>query len=132
MEFSFDTIQDFDEHIQMSIPDYDHLNGHIKHFASFMIKRDALVYDVGCSTGKLINEIAEQSDKGRYIGIDKSHNVLAQNTGSHPRVELVNDDLTTTQLQTCDVVLSIFTLQFLQGDDRELVIKKIYDALPVA
>jgi tRNA (cmo5U34)-methyltransferase len=129
MTFSFDTIQNFDDHISMSIPDYDQLREHVSHFANYLVRQDSLVYDLGCSTGKLLFDIAELTGKGNYIGVDNCDNVLAQNTRSHELVRLVKDDLVTMDYLSTDLFLSIFTLQFLQGDDRLTVIQKMHDAL---
>ena len=52
-EFSFDTIQNFDEHILSSIPCYSLIIENIKSFAKYFIQENTNVYDIGCSTGKL-------------------------------------------------------------------------------
>ncbi len=128
-KFSFDTIQDFDSHIKLSIPDYDHLQVHIKNMVCNSLNDDDLIYDLGCSTGRLIGEMAEMTDIGNFIGIDKSDNLLGKHAFMDDRVTLQYGDLLETKLKPCDIVLSIFTLQFLKPHNRCIVLENIAQAL---
>lgn len=57
--WSFENIsEDFDSHIQKSIPLYESGHRLICHYSDFFLKRDSMVYDLGCSTGKMLHKIA--------------------------------------------------------------------------
>ena len=61
--FSFDTIQNFDEHIAQSIPNYDLLATSICDLSTFFVREDTRVVDLGCSTGKLLERIPFSGEK---------------------------------------------------------------------
>lgn len=123
-EFSFDTIQDFDDHIAKSIANYDLLADAIRNITDYFVVEDTAIVDLGCSTGELLKSIKH---KGRKIGIDKSSNLLPANTDS---AEFFNQDITLMkEFPKSSVVLSIFTLQFIDRDKRQDIVKKIYDSL---
>jgi tRNA (cmo5U34)-methyltransferase len=65
--FSFDTIQNFDEHIDKSIPNYKLLQEAIVSLSDFVVQPNTAIVDLGCSTGKLLNAIPHNGEK---IGID--------------------------------------------------------------
>jgi tRNA (cmo5U34)-methyltransferase len=72
-KFSFDTIQDFDQHILQSIPNYDILWNMIHSMSSYFVVEDTTIYDLGCSTGKLLKSLPYENSK---VGIDLSINLL--------------------------------------------------------
>jgi tRNA (cmo5U34)-methyltransferase len=123
--FSFDTIDNFDEHIAKSIPNYHLLADAIRDLSTFFVKEDYSVVDLGCSTGALLESIPFEGDK---LGIDISSNLLPQ---SHDNVEFVNKDLRSFYNfgKTPSLILSIFTLQFLPLGDRQGILNLVYDQL---
>lgn len=128
--FSFDTVEQFDNHIELSIPTYANLREAILRMATYFVKADSIVYDLGCSTGLTLAKLAlSVPDSVRLIGIDNSHNLLGKATDH--RVERQRVDLTSDRLvlAPCDLVLSVFTLQFLPVHTRAHLIRKVYDAL---
>ena len=56
-KFSFDTVKDFDNHINNSIKGYDLLDYLILNLCSFFTKEETIVIDLGCTTGRLIDKI---------------------------------------------------------------------------
>lgn len=125
-EFSFDTIEDFDEHIEQSIPNYHLLTDSIRDLSTFFVRPDTAVVDIGCSTGKLLKAIPHS---GRKIGIDLSSHLLPP---SDENIEFVWNDLTLMS-RFCDedssLFLSIFTLQFIAPEFRFSIVEKIYEEL---
>jgi len=123
--FSFDTIQDFDDHIAKSIPNYHLLNDAVKDLATFFVKEDFSIVDLGCSTGSLIESIPF---KGKKLGIDISANLLPD---SHDNTEYLRKDLRSLVSfgSTPSLVISLFTLQFLPLADRPNILSLIYDEL---
>jgi tRNA (cmo5U34)-methyltransferase len=128
--FSFDTVEQFDDHIDLSIPTYSNLRDAILRMATYFVKSDSIVYDLGCSTGLTLAKLSELVPGSvRLVGIDTSDNLLGK-AGSG-RVEFQRVDLTSPRLvlAPCDLVLSVFTLQFLPVADRAELVRKVYDAL---
>lgn len=129
-EFSFNTIKDFDEHIEMSIPNYTHIYDLIKSISTFYIRKETNVYDLGCSTGLLIRNLSIENKISdvEFIGYEISENMRPEKPvyGYH----WVKQDLTKDiRLTNTNLVFSIFTLQFLSIEDRVNLIKNVYNSL---
>ena len=126
MNFNFDTIENFDDHINKSIPDYDILFNHIVSFSTNFIKNNSIVYDIGSSTGKLIDGIkAENNDVNFSIyGIEKSKSL----SNSHKDI-IVENALNCELENNSAFITSVFFLQFLSLDERIQMIQKIYNSL---
>ncbi len=123
-KFSFDTIEDFDGHIDVSIQNYSGLINHIKNISTYFIKEGSTIYDIGCSTGNLIRVLKEHNKvDSTYIGIDKADNLTAG------REDVYNMDLKNWVATTYDFGAVLFTLQFLPLDLRKQVLKEMYDKL---
>lgn len=130
MTFSFDTIESFDKHIALSIPNYNHIHELIDSLAVTFIKPSTNVYDLGCSTGTLIEQLAFTGKCNKivgvdYIGYDNSDNMQR----SLERAHWVNADITCATLENASLITSIFTLQFLSIKDRCDLVNRIYKNL---
>lgn len=125
MTFSFDTIQDFDSHILKSIPEYSQLMNLVLSMSEYFLLSDTNVYDIGCSTGKLLKSI--QTDKKiNRIGIDYSENLLPKSDD----IKFLNIDLNKPfTFNNASIIYSIFTMQFIEKRNRLNLINSIYDGL---
>jgi len=124
-KFSFNTIDDFDDHINKSIPNYNILFDSIKSISEYFFVDNTNVYDLGCSTGKLLNSIDTKCFK---FGYDIA-NLLPLNGGSH-NTQFENVDLNKNfDLFDACMVYSIFTMQFLHPMVREKYLNTIYQGL---
>lgn len=124
--FSFDTIEDFDEHIAKSIPNYHLLSNAICDLSTFFLKPDTHLIDIGCSTGKLLKKIPFEGNK---LGIDTSHHLLPAND-TLSNIEFMQADIRyLKELPPSSLILSIFTLQFIPIADRLRVLQLIYQSL---
>lgn len=119
--FDFNRIHDFDEHINKSIPSYDLLVDMSKSIAEYFYTKEAVVYDLGCSTGKMLLEIDTVCKK---MGIDNS-NLLPK---ANPNFQSLDLNKENAVYNAC-VVFSLFTMQFLNVKRREGYIKGIYNGL---
>ncbi len=132
--FSFDTIRNFDEHINNSIPNYDLLQDAILSISEFITMPETVVIDLGCSTGKLLKRMKHN---GRKVGIDWSDNLLPPSTltfGEDPaqQPEFYHYDIVDTDLRQWgnpSLVTSIFTLQFIPKEYRLQVLRGIRQSL---
>lgn len=123
--FSFDTINDFDEHIEKSIPNYRVLTSSIKSMSEYFMVEGQMIYDLGCSTGKLLKELQTKCHK---IGVDNSNLLPKEETSE---VSFVNVDLNQNKyiIKNACLVYSIFTMQFLNPSSRQKYIESIYEGL---
>ena len=125
--FDFNTIDDFDDHILKSIPNYDVLFDTILSISQYFITRNAIIYDLGCSTGKLLKAIPYGNLK---IGYDNASLLPPEDEGRENELEFKSADLSHQfEIKNACVVYSIFTMQFLNRDDREAYCKTVYDGL---
>jgi tRNA (cmo5U34)-methyltransferase len=137
--FSFSTIKDFDVHIAREVRGYEILDNIVSRMADAFIEADTNVYDIGCSTGRLINtlaaSLAAETDESRrrrvtFIGIDPSaHFANTFKPASESvcyRLERVTDD---TQFGNASLITAIFTLQFIATQERAAIIRNIHDGL---
>ena len=87
-KFSFDTIQNFDEHIDLSIPNYSFVAKQVSQYSEYFARDYTSVVDLGCSTGKLLLEMNHR-EKASYYGYDISDNLLPR--GSHKPIFIKGD-----------------------------------------
>lgn len=122
-KFSFDTIKDFDSHILKSIPNYDILINTILSISEYFITKDATIYDLGCSTGKLLKSIPFDNLK---IGYDTAEITPKEDVS----IVFKNTDLNNVfELKNACVVYSIFTMQFLNKTSRQEFCNTVYNGL---
>jgi tRNA (cmo5U34)-methyltransferase len=118
--FNFDNIQDFDNHILKSIPNYDTLNNMILSMSEYFASKGRNIYDLGCSTGKFLKSIPFEGNK---IGYD---NALIMPKSSES-IQFINKDLNKIfDITDACLVYSIFTMQFLDRSSRQKYIDTIY------
>jgi tRNA (cmo5U34)-methyltransferase len=130
-DFSFDTIQNFDQHIAKSIPNYDILFNSIVRLSDYFKNEKKKIFDVGCSTGNLLRYLARtKSFSGNMIGIDVSRNLLPTNTREYDNINFLEYDLTKPyEFNDACIVYAIFVFQFLPKEARLPLLKSIYNGL---
>ncbi len=123
-KFSFDSIEGFDDHISLHIRDYDRLGATVLALADNFVIGGKRVYDIGCSTGKLITALdTKYADrKAEYIGIDVNHNSVKFNKADVTQGYVFSE---------ASLILSLFTLQFIDPKDRLKVLDSIADSLDI-
>jgi len=123
-QFSFDTINEFDNHISNSIMGYNTLHQLIVNISSFFIKNNTIPVDLGCTTGKLISKIQKEYEC-KCIGYDITDKQFIKG------LDLRKQDITKDNflIPRTNLIYSIFTMQFIDFKYRENVLRKIYNAL---
>lgn len=124
-QFDFNKIDDFDDHINKSIPNYDLLIDSIKSMSEYFYVRSASIYDLGCSTGKLLKSLPFECN---MYGYDYSN--LLPTTNGKLNLEFRNVDLNGNfPISNACIVYSIFTMQFLDPLRRKAYLSRIYEGL---
>lgn len=130
-KFSFDTIEDFDRHISSSILGYDVLNSLLVNISSFFVSKGDCVYDIGCTSGRLISNVSKKYGI-QGIGVDVTNHNFLPESKADSNTKLLVQDITSEGFEfkgNPGIVFSIFTLQFLPQDSRKGLLKKVFNAL---
>ena len=70
MRFDFGNIKDFDEHIELSIPNLPTLDEIFKQITHEYAQPESTIVDLGCSTGRFLSSL-NKIDGCSYVGIDE-------------------------------------------------------------
>lgn len=128
-DFSFDTIKDFDNHINNSIMGYDLLHNLIINVSEFFIQKEAPlpIIDLGCTSGILLSKLKKKYPFIQCIGYDKTdHNFIDDKEILLQVKDLTNKEFTIPNAQ---IIYSIFTLQFIPFTFRKKILTQIYNSL---
>lgn len=133
-EFSFKTVENFDEHIDLSIPNYSFLANQCKQYSDYFIREHTNVVDLGCSSGKFLNSLKTVQNTN-YYGYDVADNLFqTPNTNvqllKKDLIELSDSTLCRSPHDECfpqdiSFAISLFTLQFLPPIKRQEVIRAV-------
>ncbi len=129
----------FEKHISKSVPFYNEGHKIITNLSDFFLKENSTFYDLGCSTGNLINRISlrHNNKKINFIGIDSvkemidqaNHNKKKQKTKLKCKVIFKNADIEKFALKKNDMFVSYYTIQFLPPKIRQKIVDKIFKSL---
>jgi len=141
-DFTFAHRQEgFDKHIQQSIRGYDNLMEDVVSLSRYFVEDDTNIVDIGCSSGKntkaMMEYNSDHSPTAQYFGVevadgfvqDLKDRRLELNTAGFNNVEFVMKDIRKFQFSNCNLITSIFTLQFMPKKDRKKVVENIYHGL---
>lgn len=128
----------FDDMVSRSVPFYLETQMMALRLACNFVRQKTNIYDLGCSTGTVLGELAKMvpDPSVGLIGIDNSDAMLKQaeeklsGLSSPDRVELRNSDLSgDIEIKNASVVIMNYTLQFIRPLQREALVQKIYNGL---
>ena len=139
-EFNEEVASVFDDMLVRSVPGYLEQQALIREIARKFHVSGTKVYDLGCSTGTTLVNIARDLEAGtQLVGYDNSHPMLERaqaRIDAHvgtTQIELrhadLNDSLTHLDLGNASVVTLLWTLQFIRPLQRDKLIRKICDNL---
>lgn len=133
-KFSGDIVQEFDKHILSSVPLYEQGHTLISNLSDFFLSNDSVCYELGCSTGTLLKNIADhnQNKKIKFVGIEVEQDMVdfANNKlNDYENIEIVCDDILNVDLEKSDMIVSYYTIQFIKPRIRQMIFDKIYESL---
>jgi tRNA (cmo5U34)-methyltransferase len=141
-DFAFDAKVSlvFDDMVARSVPFYTEVQSMQSDFiVELLPDEDAIVCDLGCSTGTTIDLLANHPKcppSAKFVGFDNSAHMLSEARAklAHPvsegRVQLVNADLNASaEIPKCNVIIMNWTLQFVRPLYRESLVRRVYEAL---
>ena len=118
--FDFNKIENFDEHINSSIPNYGELRDMVVSLTHHLVPDAGTVVDIGCSTGGVIERVVDNIPNISGVGVDLATNLFPEESN----VNYLNEDLLEFTPKG-DVFISMFTLQFLPIEARGDLLKRI-------
>ena len=139
-DFSFNdrVAEVFDDMLDRSVPFYREVIAATADIIGRTAPRGGTIYDLGCSTGSTLLELARRlPDRDlRFIGIDNAPAMIekARNKaamfGKSSVVEFRLDDITCCDLPGADVIVCNYTLQFIRPLQRPAFTGRLFQALP--
>ena len=139
VDFAFDdSVADvFPDMIRRSVPGYETVISLLGVLANQYAQNKSRVYDLGCSLGAATLSMHQQTRTLdiEYIGIDNSE-AMAKRCGSRlqrhmpeANLQILCENIESTEIKNASVVVVNFTLQFLAPEARLSLLKKIYEGL---
>ena len=123
----------FDLHIKKSVPFYSEIHWLTNQLSRYFVNDDSTIYDLGCSTGKFLKNLAKfhQDKKAQFIGIDIEKQMIyyAKKNNNHPKIKFINKDIAKMKIKKNDLTISLFTIQFVKQKFRQRVINEIFQSL---
>ena len=123
----------FEKHIAKSVPLY--LEGHqiIIRLSDYFLKEGSICYDIGCSTGNLLNKISSHTNKKKltFYGIEKEKSMYryAKSKVKDTKIKFINKDFKNVSTRKSDLIISYYTLQFINPSIRQNILTKIFKTL---
>ena len=124
--------KEFDNHISKSIPMYHHVQKLVCDISLFFLKENSKILDLGCSTGSQLNQINKiNPHKTQYTGLDISKEMInyAKKRYKKKNIKFINESVKDFKFEKYDLILSIYTIQFIETRYRQLIFNKIYKNL---
>lgn len=127
----------FPDMIQRSVPGYSNIISMIGMLAGRFVKPNTRAYDLGCSLGAATLAVRRNIPHSdcEIIAVDNSP-AMVKRARRHldafkaqTPVTVVEDDIRRVKIENASLVVLNFTLQFLKPEDRQSLLKKVYDGL---
>lgn len=141
-DFSKIDVNNFDSHIERSIPKYNDCHNLAVKISDFFLEDNSFVIDIGSTTGKFLNKLCERHHKKNKLNVQSieiekrfceySEKLFLGNPYSNfHQIETINADINEFifPLESVDFITSFFTLQFIKPSRRAKLIRKIYESL---
>lgn len=132
-KFDDEVAQVFDDMISRSVPGYDLLVKMIALYADIFVTEKSSVFDLGCSTGVMSRVIAQQVSSRNIVvkAIDNSASMIqeCQQRHTEENIKWICDDLEKVDVTNASMVVLNLTLQFIKPDNRDNLLRTIYDGL---
>ena len=125
----------FSHHIKKSVPYYNEMHNMICELSDFFLNEKSTYYDIGSSTGVLLNKLIQKNlnKKVKLIGVESVMEMIVQakkeNLKKNKNIKYLNKDIMKIKLEKADLITSCYTVQFINPKHRQKLINKIYKSL---
>ena len=134
--FAKDVPKTFSKHIKSSVPFYEEGHDICLQLSDFFLKENSNCYDLGCSTGTLINKLSSRVDKKiNFYGVDSVKEMINQANRENKKLKnsnklkYTNENFLKIRLKKSDLIISYYTMQFIAPKFRQNIVNKIYKSL---
>ena len=136
-EFNRTVVNVFDDMIVRSVPLYHESIKRQTGIAVNFYQQNSVIYDLGCSNGNLGLSILDLMGKKEFdmVAVDNSSDMIDEyqkrlvNRPKSENIRFLCDDIRDISFENASVVIINLTLQFIPVQDRDSLIKKIYDSM---
>jgi tRNA (cmo5U34)-methyltransferase len=136
-EFNEQVAEVFDDMLDRSVPFYGQVITMISQILHHWLQDNDTVYDLGCSTGSTLLELARSLDSYqlKFVGVDNSKAMLdkairkAEMFTRENRIHFIEKDITRIELIGAGAVILNYTLQFIDPAVRLKFLTKIQTEL---
>jgi len=128
-------VSKFDKHISNSVPGYEIVWWICKEMCRNFLSKNAVIYDLGCSTGAKTKELAIKYHKDyenlKIIGVDIEKNMInyAKKSKNHPTIKYLHEDIRKTNFIKANIFICFYTLNFIDPEDKFNLLKKLFKSL---
>jgi tRNA (cmo5U34)-methyltransferase len=124
----------FDDHVSKSVPLYDVGHDLALKISDYFLTNGTLCYDLGCSTGTLLQALAtrHRAKDVEFIGIDAEDGMVehARRKVEHfPSATVVKGDVIDMQFKSADLIVAYYMFQFVRPKHRQNLFNQIYESL---
>jgi tRNA (cmo5U34)-methyltransferase len=127
----------FDDMLERSVPCYRQVTEMTGAILGRFLNPDDLIYDLGCSTGTTLLELARRlpQENLRFIGVDNSPAMLekaghkSEMFGLSDRISFLAADITTLELAHPGAIILNYTLQFIDPERRQAFLQNLRTSL---
>ena len=123
----------FDAHVIESIPLYKRFNNQIAKISEFYLKDNAVIYDIGCSTGNYISEICKiKKNNLKIVGIDQNKDMIniaqkkIRKFKKKNDIKLICKNVFKLKFEKFDLAICSLLLPFFAHGLQIKLVKKIY------
>ena len=128
-------VKKFDDHISKSVPFCKEGHDLVSQVSDFFLQKDSVCYEIGCSTGTLINKIANRhlsKQKVQFIGLDIEKDMINfanKKNNKTKNTKFICKDILNYKFKKSDLIISYYTTQFIKPRHRQDLFNKIYKSL---
>ena len=134
--FDNEVPDNFDKHVSRSVPNYNDGHQLITIYSDFFVNLPSKrVYDIGSSTGSLIEKIQERHIQKdiEFFGIEPIQEMInvaeKRDYKNKEKINFTNESILDIDLFSSSFIVSYYTLQFISPGVRQEVFNKIYNSL---
>jgi len=132
-KFNGEMVEQFETHVEKSIPFYKEGHDLVSKLSDYFIKEDSLCYELGSSTGKLSHQLSlrHEGKNAHFIGLEIEEDMVkkAEKSYHHDRLSFSCVDINTEAFEKADLIVAYYTVQFVHPKQRQALLDKVYEAL---
>jgi tRNA (cmo5U34)-methyltransferase len=135
-DFKQDVAKNFYSHINKSVPLYKEGHELILKLSDFFLKDKSICYDLGCSTSDLLIKLSKYTNKKKvkFIGLDIEKDMIGVSKKKIKKskvsnIVVLNKDFSDAKFLKSDLIISYYSIQFVDPKKRQQILNKIYKSL---